>query len=360
MSGTIQLGTTGGQALFSTSGIGGNGTPATGYGALYYGSNKQLRLIDDQGVITDFVGSDGNSGNSGSSGNSGTSGNSGSSGSSGSSGTSGSSRTSGSSGTSGENDPQTDHGSGNIASNLNMGLGNLFFNTTGSKNVGIGFNNLDENTTGSNNVGVGEEALRDRNRDRNIGIGYQAAPLGAQPSQPNIAIGSFANYNTTNFSTFSGSNIAIGFEALYGNATGAGSDNIAIGDQTLKFNGPPGLGDARRNLAIGRRALYSNTKGALNIGIGAQAGQSCTTGEGNIFIGRLVDPLLTGSNNIFIGGSSGATAGMTGALMLRNGLTGGTSIPIHSSFIQGPSAYTSNRYLPFKIGGTTYKLLLST
>jgi hypothetical protein len=241
-----------------------------------------------------------------------------------------------------------------------MGLGNLFFNTTGSKNVGIGFNNLDENTTGSNNVGVGEEALRDRNRDRNIGIGYQAAPLGAQPSQPNIAIGSFANYNTTNFSTFSGSNIAIGFEALYGNATGAGSDNIAIGDQTLKFNGPPGLGDARRNLAIGRRALYSNTKGALNIGIGAQAGQSCTTGEGNIFIGRLVDPLLTGSNNIFIGGSSGATAGMTGALMLRNGLTGGTSIPIHSSFIQGPSAYTSNRYLPFKIGGTTYKLLLST
>jgi hypothetical protein len=51
---------------------------------------------------------------------------------------------------------------------------------------------------------------------------------------------------------------------------------------------------------------------------------------------------------------------MTGALMLRNGLTGGTCIPIHSSFIQGPSTYTSNRYLPFTIGGTTYKLLLST
>jgi hypothetical protein len=381
MSGTIQIGTTGGQTLFSTSGVGGNGTPATGYGSLYYGSDNQLRLIDDAGIITDFVGSDGNSGSSGNSGSnglngsSGTSGSQGSAGAGGSSGLSGSSGSSGnigssgsrgSSGSSGEDNVYWTHGGGNITSNTaSAAVGGgpaLFANTTGFNNVALGTQALENNTTGSNNVAIGREALREStNRTNNIGIGFEAAPTGALVSFPNIAIGANANFNTLSGVTYSGNNIAIGFESLYGSATGAGSDNIAIGTQALRSNGPVGLaGQAVLNIAIGHRALFTSTGGGNNIAIGAQAGQSLTTGKGNIIIGRLLDPLLTGSNNIFIGGTSGATAGMTGALMLRNGSTGNTSIPIHSSFIQGPSAYTSNRYLPFTIGGTTYKLLLST
>jgi hypothetical protein len=69
MSGILKLGATGGQILFSTSGTAGfSGT--AGYGSLYYGTDKQLRLKDDVGTIT-IIGAGGTNGTSGSSGTSG-------------------------------------------------------------------------------------------------------------------------------------------------------------------------------------------------------------------------------------------------------------------------------------------------
>jgi hypothetical protein len=92
MSGTLKLGATGGQILFSTSGTSGFAT-TSGYGSLYYGDDFQLRIKDPSGNITILAGgtgsgSSGTSGSSGISGSSGTSGNNGTSGSSGTSGTS--------------------------------------------------------------------------------------------------------------------------------------------------------------------------------------------------------------------------------------------------------------------------------
>ena len=92
MAGTVKLGATGGQILFSTSGTAGLGTPATGYGSLYYGTDSQLRLMTDTGAIT-ILGAGGTG--SGSSGTSGTSGN-------GTPGTSGTSGNQGVPGTSGK------------------------------------------------------------------------------------------------------------------------------------------------------------------------------------------------------------------------------------------------------------------
>jgi len=72
MSGILKLGATGGQILFSTSGTAGFAGTA-GYGSLYYGTDKQLRLKDDVGTIT-ILGAGGTNGTSGSSGTSGANG----------------------------------------------------------------------------------------------------------------------------------------------------------------------------------------------------------------------------------------------------------------------------------------------
>jgi hypothetical protein len=158
---TVKIGTgssEGGQITISTSGTAGNGTPSTGYGSIYYGDDKQLRLIDDTGAITVFGPGGGTSGGSGSSGTSGTSGSRGTSGTSGgagaagtsgtsgvngsvgSSGQSGTSGSSGSSGSSGQNGTSGSSGAnGSSGSSGSSGATTIFVGTsTSSFNISNG------------------------------------------------------------------------------------------------------------------------------------------------------------------------------------------------------------------------------
>jgi hypothetical protein len=142
---TLKLGTYDGEILFSTSGTAGTSfSPATGYGSLYYGSDRQLRLKDDQGAIT-VLGSSGFSGSSGSSGTSGNNGAVGSSGSSGSSGTSGTGSP-GTSGTSGNGSPGTSGTSGNDGAAGSSGSsgssGNSGSSGTSGQSLGLNSKNL--------------------------------------------------------------------------------------------------------------------------------------------------------------------------------------------------------------------------
>ena len=396
MSGTLKLGATGGQILFSTSGTSGLATPATGYGSLYYGSDKQLRLKDDVGTITVLGAGGGGGGTNGTSGSSGTSGNSGSSGTSGESGSAGSSGTSGtsspgtpgpagSSGTSGSSGANGLNGTGglsqgaglpiyndlSVATSFIFALGN---NVTGTSNTAYGYSALGANSGGSRNVAISYNALRfNLQGDDNIAIGDSS--LSYSNGDNNIAIGTYAGENLTG-----STNIAIGTSSLRnaGNVqqsvhllSGGGvnglrnigilatvggtghSDNIGLGSAVLASNTT-----GSNNIGLGYASLNANTTGANNIGIGRDSLLNNTIGRFNIAIGGADagKNIATGSNNIVIG-ITGATAGTSDSIILYSGSN--TNVTINSGAIVTASN-SSNSYLPIVIGGTTYKLLLST
>jgi trimeric autotransporter adhesin len=89
--------------------------------------------------------------------------------------------------------------------------------------------------------------------------------------------------------------VFVGFEAGNSNTTGLG--NVAVGYRTLKTNTTGG-----GNVAIGHEALISNTTGGENIGIGLWALQQNLTGSNNIGMGyNALSNNTTGTNNVAIG-----------------------------------------------------------
>jgi Chaperone of endosialidase len=154
---------------------------------------------------------------------------------------------------------------GQALSSLNGGFYNtadgyaaLFSNVNGSDNTATGFGALDSNTSGSDNTGVG--------------------------------------FGTLNYNTAGSQNTAVGSSALHAGSTQTVSDNTAVGFQ----------------------ALLNNT-GNSNIALGANAGESLTSGNSNIYIGADLpsgntesDTIrigFTGQTATYIGGISGAQYG---------------------------------------------------
>lgn len=121
-----------------------------------------------------------------------------------------------------------------------------------------------------------------------------------------LIIGRFGVNNTSlgngaalNF-TSTGGIIAIGNRAQKNNTI----DNIiAIGDSTLANNGIGASGlQGRVNLAIGNRALTSNTTGYMNSAIGYEALRNNLSGIQNIAVGMSsLQSQVSGNNNIAIG-----------------------------------------------------------
>ena len=147
----------------------------------------------------------------------------------------------------------------NTTANFNTATGAsaLLFNTTGDSNTATGFEALASNTTGFSNTAEGYQALLNNNTGaRNTATGFNAL---------------FSN-------TTGGLNTATGLSALYHNTTGY--YNTANGYEALLSNS---TGDS--NTAEGYHALKNNT-GAINIGLGVNAGLNLTTGSHNIDIGN--------------------------------------------------------------------------
>jgi trimeric autotransporter adhesin len=148
-------------------------------------------------------------------------------------------------------------GAGNVNTNISLGSGSLYSNTTGAYNIAIGQSTLNVNTSGSNNIAIGQNAM----------------PL-----------------NTIGFS-----NIAVGWTSMSKNTTG--NNNIAIGDLSLLNNVSGGY-----NIGIGLSSLGGNTYGSGNIAIGYMAGQNNSYGMFNTALGYSALKLnASGSNNIAIG-----------------------------------------------------------
>ena len=165
-------------------------------------------------------------------------------------------------------------GNGNTAS----GVGALFSNTTGGSNTATGDAALFDNTTGSRNTANGADALAHTISSQNTATGFEAL-FNNIAGDNNTADGAFALS-----SNFNGShNTAFGAAVLLSNtATG----NTGIGSGALRSNTTGGtLGntqgfDVGPNVAVGWRALESNTIASANTAVGYQALRSFVEGQG--------------------------------------------------------------------------------
>ena len=144
-------------------------------------------------------------------------------------------------------------GSGDIASNLVIGVNSLINNLNGDYNIAIGIESLRLNQSGGSNVAIGGNSLRE---------------------------------NTTG-----SSNTSIGTGSLYSNQTGI--NNTAIGSESLYGS----IGS--QNVAIGMRSLITTGSGQYNIGIGFQASTLNASDSNSIVIGA--DALGAGSNTVVLG-----------------------------------------------------------
>jgi len=121
-------------------------------------------------------------------------------------------------------------------------------------------------------------------------------------------------------------NTAVGFDALFKNATGnnstavgyqaaefaTGGSNTAIGSNAML--GANGSTSGQYSVAVGHSALETITTGGHNTAIGYQALQSTTGGATNVAVGSLSLRINTGSNNTALGYQAGTagTANTTG------------------------------------------------
>jgi hypothetical protein len=113
----------------------------------------------------------------------------------------------------------------------------------------------------------------------NIFLGGTATPiLSADFTSSNVFLGVGTSVGVQPQNGALG-NVALGPKALLSETTG--DTNSAIGYSALTNNMT-----GSNNTAIGESSLYNNISGSDNIGIGAQAGMNVTTGSNNIDIGH--------------------------------------------------------------------------
>lgn len=211
--------------------------------------------------------------------------------------------------------------------------------------------NADQTIQGSLNL-VGAAALRLPSNG--------VITLGGSPFLHNFGnLSTFLGANAGNFTMTGGGNVAVG-SGNPGNlsANTTGIDNTAIGRQVLASNTTGNF-----NTASGVLALFSNTLGHANVAAGSNALDQNTEGTSNVAIGSLAgrtgtvaNANKTGSNNTFIGFSSGpgtstqlnnATAiganahvSASNALVLGNGVNVGigTETPAEAVDVVRPDA----------------------
>ena len=219
-----------------------------------------------------------------------------------------------------------------IVSNNNaaIGTGALSSVAGGIKNTMLGYNSGRNTTTGASNVCVGDSAgstLVTGNRNIVIGaasavaiddssqiaIGYNASTSGTNA----IAIGdsASASANTTVIGTPStttatiyglvAASIAVGTPAFTKTLAGKTTVRQAL---SLIDQWSMKLDPVQNNYGIGTSALLATTTGQFNVGLGAGAGDSITSGSENVCVGYLSDAAAAVSYQVAIG-SNAVTSG---------------------------------------------------
>ncbi len=164
-------------------------------------------------------------------------------------------------------------------SEIGIGNGALYSNTTGNGNTAIGNFSLVSNVTGSVNVAIGDFTLSSNDSSYNTAVGYAA--LSNTQDEQNSAVGAFAL--SDNIGGFY--NTALGYAALTFN--GFGFANTSVGRAALASNT-----DGIFNTAAGFNTLISNTTGGQNTAYGSYALRTVSTGSYNTAIGDSADVSL--------------------------------------------------------------------
>ena len=233
----------------------------------------------------------------------------------------------------------------NLGSISDLMINGLLTKASGENSIAMG--TLSQaGGAGSIAIGSGSNA-----KIYDIAIGYQALNANNSTSGSNTAIGYEAmQKNTTGYS-----NTAVGYVSLINNTTGG--SNVGIGYNSLQQN-TTGFG----NVAVGASALSSNTSSNYNTAIGHFAGSYATgannimlgsfagrrfSGSKNVAIGSYACQYVTGSNKTCIGASSGPSSGHKFATNSDNIVYIGTSnstVYIPGELIVGKHAFIGSTY----------------
>jgi len=214
---------------------------------------------------------------------------------------------------------------------------------TGLNNTAIGYQSLWSNSTGNNNTANGYYALRSNS-------------LGSE----NIAVGSPALFSNTT----SGHNVAVGNNALYTQSFNNGSasytsDNVAIGDSSMYTNNPTVPTNGSQNTAVGNQTLRNNSTGYQNVALGNLALYNNTNGNLNTASGWAS---LYKNNGATYNTASGAmamyynTSGSyntgIGALALHNNVSGSNNTVVGEAAGLGSigNSYSNNTIMGFQAG----------
>jgi len=227
-----------------------------------------------------------------------------------------------------------------------VGWYSLFIVGNGSFDTGVGAGAL-ALTSGAgsdSNTAVGAAAmLLNTTGDRNTAVGTDAMVFN-DDGEFKDAVGAFAlNNNTSGFS-----NNAFGDSALFNNLVAA--QNTAVGDLALEHNDETGAGLGNFNTAVGALALQHNTNGDSNNAVGNAALNSNTVGLFNEAMGFLaLGDNVDGGANVAIGDQAlaanvhgsfntvvGDSAGLTvqGSDNIYIGATTGVGIGVESGTIR--------------------------
>jgi hypothetical protein len=160
--------------------------------------------------------------------------------------------------------------------NFFLGKNSGINNTTGFKNTAIGRSALNGNISGSSNIGIGQTALNLYTGSNCIGIGATSLNVNVSGNAC-VGIGTEAlRYTTGPYQT------AVGHNAL--------RDNVDIA-----------------NVAVGYRAMLTNTGGSRCVALGYEAGRNSSSADSCIFIGFQAGRTSTRDNTLIIENSSDIT-----------------------------------------------------
>jgi len=185
------------------------------------------------------------------------------------------------------------------ANNTACGQAALYTNLSGANNTAVGINSLYYNT-GSFNSAVGSAALQSNTTSSYLtALGYQAALNNTGPTGTFIGAQAASNL-LGNGGSNSGTNTAVGYQALYGSATIANNTGYS-------------------NTAIGAGSLSAITSGFNNTCSGYNSGNNVTTGIHNICIGSTATPSTAGGQYQIVMGNSAVGKGDATAFFSPSG-----------------------------------------
>jgi hypothetical protein len=191
-----------------------------------------------------------------------------------------------------------------LTSNTVVGYEAGYYNRNGSYNAFFGHS-------------AGKGAAAYTGALHNVAIGYEAGLSLTTDSVQNVMVGSVAGRSyagscmtaigyRTLYSTTGTGNTAVGY--LAGQRCSTGICNTFVGHEAGYGSVNPYAG-SNYNTAVGYQAGYDLGAAALNnTFVGAYAGQNVTTGDYNVLVGsHSGDAILTGTNNVLIGTNAGYT-----------------------------------------------------